>query len=286
MCGWNLHSGFISVQWRETRLVAEQEGVKEPISPNFSDPIELEAFEFKVNADGAASMCIGAFAHFSEAIADAEENSKARELSIIEAYQSTSPSVTLEGALKAVEVESEKQKFFSIYGWHFHLATLVITGCATLDTVTGTAIRLMQTRLGLRAPEQNNRGSSIRANLPAIESFFSVSIISPEDLDILWDFVQLRNLLIHQGFFFDAKDKRLEELKRSDWHVDFFEILDHPPIILRPHGVERFLDICANISSKTAVLVLNAVIEKRRHSKAPRILDELNTPLRESHQTD
>jgi hypothetical protein len=213
--------------------------------PNLSKDAHLEGAGFRATAELSANLCRRSLKFTPQAFDLGLQDSKTKQERILSEEHHSLP---IQERIAMLSAEEEREEFFKEFGRNQHLVSVTLLAYATLDTVLSEAVRLLATYCNIAAPKQNSRGSSITINLAHLQNTtpFKCEHVA-DDETVLNEFIDIRNLLIHQGYFLNPADKRFEKLRCSHYHIDYFEVREGFPIHLHAHGVGRFVEICSRI---------------------------------------
>ena len=216
--------------------------------PNLSKQSHLDAVEFKATAELAGDLCLRGLRATTDALGLALQNSLENQESIL-----SEQGKSMEERGRLLHAEGKREHWFRDFGPAQHLVACTVLTYATLDTVLGRAVRLLEIHASIPAPKQNPHGSSVRQNLGRLrETMPDLPPLSCRDRVVLDEFSKIRIILIHQGYFVNEADPRIAELRASENHGDYFEIQPGFPIILREYGVRHFVEICKGLIGRVA----------------------------------
>jgi hypothetical protein len=211
---------------------------------NHSNDTHLEAIRFQATVTYSTEICLRTLEFMINAYKQAVA---ASEVKMSRACNDSD--AALEVKVKAMEIEIKYQSFFNGPGIDYLHSSLVIQGFATLETIADEAIRLLTAHTEVEsATAGRTSGSNLSQNIEHLEKVFgSVFYSSEEDRQLLDDFREVRNALVHQGYFLPEEHKRFIKLTQSDWHHDYFELNAGNPIHFHENGVMEFLRLVKRI---------------------------------------
>ena len=220
--------------------------------PNHGKRSHVDAVAFKATAEMAADLCLRGLAATNDAFDLGLRGSLEKQDKII-----SDLGRSLEERSKPLHEEKRRECFSRDFGRTQHLAASTVLTYATLDTVLAEAVRLLDIHCAITAPGQNNRGSSVRGNLRHLRKAMpGLLLLSRRELVVLNEFLKVRNILIHYGYFLNGAiprgKKLIKRLRASADYGDYFQIRKGFAILLRDYAVRIFVEVCNGLIRRVA----------------------------------